>query len=621
MKRFLPVALLLIGNALEAQTWSELSPVSTDYTAYTTARVKVDPITLTPYVAFKARKEVASGNDHYYAHIYRLVEGQWQHVAASTDQVYSNYLDFGFSKTGRSYIAYADADSTVKGTTLEQVIPAANACKLLAANMEKAQATYLGLGVVSDDKMVSVCTGNTNGTYKNVTAASVYDATTKSWQASLGPSGNMEIYKSTVCSSASGEVYVAAMERSKPYAIHVYQYGAEGWSELGSYPQEETNAIYVGTFKLSTDAAGHLYSLTCDNATGEDLVRIRQYDAETQSWSTLGGAPTPIHATSRYQLAAHAVRPDGVHVIAYQDLSDSSLPKVIEFDSVAQTWSEPLLLSEVAANNSGSMSLEFAGNGMGYVSYLDGNNQVRVCQYTPASLSMEPFGTLYDVLNYRTFDVSASVGSGQTFSFAAPTTGNSYEYGGYAYNNILRDSLGTEYLRDTTQIGLNLRMRLSNGVQTGFVTTSVAEGIVADRVRIAFIYYNSASMAGRTLLVTGKETPFAGTGDLTNEETRGTQLAEIEYAPNGVIDIDVTALGNYRYLGFYTKSTGFGIREITIGWREGEDAAIQQVADDLYVTGEKRLYNLQGQPLTGDVQTQGIYILRQGKHSVKAIVR
>lgn len=619
MKHFLSLALLLAGTALEAQTWSELPLVTSDYSTYTNARVKVDPVTLTPYVAFKARKELTTGNDYTHALVYRYLDNQWQQVAASTDQVYSSYLDFGFSKTGRSYIAYADADFTNKGTTLEQIIPAAHASKLLASNMENAQATYLGLGVVSDNQLITACTGNTSATYKNVPVISIYDAETKSWTASKGPTGNTEIYKTALCSSPSGEVYLAAMERSAPYAIHVFQYGAEGWTELGTYPTEGTNAIYVGTYKLSTDQAGHLYTLTCDNATGSDCIRIRQFDAETQSWTTLGDAPTPISTTDRHQLAAHAVRPDGVHVITYQDINDGSLPKVITYDANTLSWSEPVTLSSVPVNNSGSISIDFAGNGIGYVCYVDDNNAIRVCRYLPETLSHDAFdGLLCDTLSHITFDVPSNLGSGKLYDYTSALSGQSYTFGGYAYNNILRDSIGEVCYRDTTEIGLNIRKRVSNGVQPGFITTASAHNLKASRIRVSFIYYNSASMKDRMLSVFGSSTPYTSTTELVEPATQGEFIAELLYGPNAIYDIDLSEK-NYHYIGFYTESTGFGIRDIVIGW--SEDEAIEQVADD-HRHGELHIYNLNGQEMGRPTDLPaGAYIQRQGTHTEKVIIR
>lgn len=612
MKHLLPIALLLAATAAEAQTWSELPVVTADYTAYTTTRLKIDPVTHTPYVAFKARKEVATGEDYTHALIYRYVGGQWQKVAASTDQVYSNYLDFGFSKTGRSYIAYADADSTVKGTTLEQVIPAAQATRLLAANTEKAQATYLGLGVVSDDLLVSACTGNTNETYKNLTAVTLCDIKGGNVTAELGPSGKTQTYKSTLTASATGQVYMATMERATPYAIHVYQYNTadNAWTELGQYPQEGANAIYVGTFKLSTDKKGNVYTLTCDDASGAAQVRIRQWDAETQQWSTVGDAPAPIYATSRYQLAAHAKDPYGKHVIVYQDLADQNLVKAIEYNG--KEWSKPVTLSTAPANNSGSIALEIGNDGIGYATYLDADNGVRVCQYTTSFLDLDwsNLGLVCDTLSYETFQMPASTGSGKVFGYTSPRTGVHYTFGGYAYNNVLRDEWDGQTYRDTTQLGLNIRKRLSNGVQTGIWTTGAERPMKAKRVRVRFIYYDSPSMLGRTLTTVTSDTPFVEDATLEANIGMGKPFAEVDYEANGVCYF----LPDSRHLGFHTESTGFGIRDIIVGWMPCEEEGIEAVsADRTY--DQQRLYNLQGQLVRSNTDGElpaGLYV-KQGK--------
>jgi len=355
--------------------WRAL-PAVTDHTVYTCVRVVVNPVDHRPYIAYKSRKD-ALGAEDYRAEVLCLrsaQDEQWSSLGFSEHPVYSSYMDFDITPQGTLYLAYANDDETVHGTAVQR-ITSEGEWSTLATNLEGAQATYLGLGAAADDCLVTGCVGNTTATYYRTNAVSVWNG--EAWQTGLGPCGSMTAYKSAV-TAGGGVAYEAVMERTSPYAIHVYRYAEGGWSELEGYPQEGTNAIYAGTFKLTTDADGNLYTLTADDGSGVSAVRIRKYDARQQTWTTVSGNPTPIPATERHTIAAIALSPAGLPFVVYYDQAEQNKPKCIYLDGDTRQWSSPITISEVAVSSLGTMSIDIDASGTGYVAYLDDTNRIRV---------------------------------------------------------------------------------------------------------------------------------------------------------------------------------------------------------------------------------------------------
>jgi len=349
--------------------WMEL-PACTDHTLYSQARLCIDTTTLTPYIAYKSRKDADGKEDiHLYVARYSVVDDQWTTLGKSAHNAYSSYLGFDITSSGTPYVAYGNYDVKPYATCVEKVSADGN-WVMMGENLENAQCTYLGFSALADDRLITSMVANSTKT--NMT--SVFNGS--AWNISNGPCNFGETYKVTM-TQAGGKAYLAGMDRST-YNIKVYEYSEGSWTELEGYQESCTNSpTVVGVFKLCSDTEGNLYMLNVDNQTGSYLVKLRKFDAKSREWSTVSGNPTPIVASDRHLCACAAIAPDGTPFIAYGDMQSSGqYLKVIYLDPDTRQWTEPATISENKVGD--DISFVFAPNGMGYLSFGDGNSNIHV---------------------------------------------------------------------------------------------------------------------------------------------------------------------------------------------------------------------------------------------------
>lgn len=352
-------------------TWQAL-PRWEDHTVYSISHIAVSPADGSLYAAFKARKDVTTGEEDLRIHALHLeADDQWRHVGQSLHRAYSSYLGFDIAPSGQAYIAYPNYDLTPYSTCVERVTET-GPFETIGADLENAQANYISFVALSDDCLINTMVGNTSATYYRTNATSIYDG--RDWQVGLGPCGSLTAYKCTM--TRHGDVaYLAVMERATGYVIHIYEYRDKRWTEVPGY-QEPTvqNGIAAGAFKLTTDMDGNLYVLTDDNATGAYLIRLRKYDVREKTWSTVSGNSTIIDGHDSHIQACAAIAPNGTPYICYRDIADHSYFKYICLDPETRQWTDPVTISTNPVN--GDISMAFTPAGLGYASYVDTDNKL-----------------------------------------------------------------------------------------------------------------------------------------------------------------------------------------------------------------------------------------------------
>lgn len=349
--------------------WKEL-PACTDHTLYSQARLGIDPISQTPYIAFKSRKNAEGIEDTYvYVAHYSPADELWTDLGHSAHTAYSSYLGFAVTSTGVPYVAYGNYDVKPYATCVEKVAEEGD-WTMVGENLENAQCTYLGFAALADNRLITSMVANSSRT--NMT--SVYNGST--WNVANGPSGFSETYKVTMAQSGD-KAYIAAMDRST-YNIKIYEYSEGGWSEIEGFQEKCTNSpTVVGVFKLTCDAEGNVYMLSVDNQTGNYMVKLRKFDVKARQWSTVSGNPTPILASDRHLYACAAIAPDGTPFIAYSDMqSPGTYLKAIYLDAETRQWSDPILISDKKVGD--DISFVFTASGTGYLSFGDGSSRIHV---------------------------------------------------------------------------------------------------------------------------------------------------------------------------------------------------------------------------------------------------
>lgn len=357
-------------------SWETL-PTWKHNSIYSISHLAVSPTDNSLYAAFKSRKNLDNGEEDLYVHVLRLTDDdEWKPAATSSHRVYSSYLGFDISASGIPYISYPNYDLSPYSTFVERITPQGT-CEPVGENLENAQANYIGFAALSDDCLISSMVGNTSATYYRTNATSIYNG--KDWQVGLGPCGSLTVYKCTM-TKYRDKAYLAIMERATGYAIHIYEYAEGRWTEIEGYQEPGvSNGIAAGCFKLTTDQEGNLYVLTDDDASGAYLVRLKKYDIQTQKWSVVSGNSTIIDGHDSHTQACAAIAPNGTPFICYRDIPDHSYFKCISLDPDTRQWTEPVTICTDPVN--GDISMVFTSSSIGYASYVDSSNQLRLFRY------------------------------------------------------------------------------------------------------------------------------------------------------------------------------------------------------------------------------------------------
>jgi len=173
--------------------------------------------------------------------------------------------------------------------------------------------------------------------------------------------------------------YLAIYNATNPSNYSVYKFQSGLWTTIVDQTIEEgATGIYVRDFDMDVDQDGNIYIAAGDNASGSYKPRVKKYNAETQTWSQVGSIIQVDQSLVNSRYYNVAVAPNGAVHIFYRD--EQGFPTVQTFDSETQDWKEPVVL-ESAVSAGAFISLDFASDGTGYASYLNGANNIVVYKY------------------------------------------------------------------------------------------------------------------------------------------------------------------------------------------------------------------------------------------------
>lgn len=624
------MAVLFCGTAM-AQDWvSELPVVTNDFTTYATAKIMVEPNTLTPYVGFKARQNVAAGTDYNKAMVYRFVDGAWQKVAESHDNVNGSYVDFAMSNTGRVYMSYANNDSTMKGLTVEQVIVGIDSCARLVNIPAAENVTYPSLalsGKTTNDaqtRLVTSYVGNTTaakgGTYYRMTAVDIFDHKTGENTLQAGPSASTSSYKTASATSPNMKAYQMMMERGGTYKIHVYAYdGVSAWEDLG-FPNGYTNSNGI-LYSLRVDAKETVYALTTNNSldrTGQGKeynVFVTRRDTASKAWTEL--PVTPVPANDSHVRGDFAVTADGTIVIAYIDYVDGKKVKMTTLAPNKEDWSTPVVIADTAGAD--QITVDALPNGDCYVAFVDETSHIKVLNCKANVYETDIFkGMVCDTITCNDLTMPASQGSVLQFTFAHENLGTAYHGCLYKYTLKRLDTFAGVNYRDTLVYGMSFYQcgKERDNSRSGLVLTNNG-GRKVGAVRLNYVVI--ASKINKDLMnVYGKETPYENSKDLVSAEAAvaGTQITQLGQPAVGVAEYVFET--PQSYVGFNT-TTGLFVRDIIIGYVI--PTGIETVAAEASRLEGGVVYDLQGIRREDNALSTGLYIRSNGSKADKYIVR
>ena len=364
--------------------WKAL-PVYETVTTFGSPVLRINPKDNTPYVAFKIRS-----NNDYRSTVIKYVNGAWTSVgdAAFGGQIASSYYDFSIAPDGTPYMAYSDNSITDGTTSLPGAMSVmkydGNAWSYVggSAGILKAQSTYIGFAALENELVGAQQNNSAKADFaRRVMVFSNYKNGT--WTNATPPSVTNEIFTLSMANN-NHVAYVLSINRGLiggvNYGYNVLKYENNEWTAMltnAIEPNAKANSPFICGCAVSASNVPYIWF--GDNADGTYQIRVKAYDAATDQWKTLTGNVLPLgFEFDKHTEVAMAIAGDGVPYVVYNNLLDQNYPYFMYLDTETGQWSRPVRIADVAAS---SLHIAFSHSGVGYVSFTDGDNHVRVYAY------------------------------------------------------------------------------------------------------------------------------------------------------------------------------------------------------------------------------------------------
>jgi len=353
-------------SKMASAVWSPYSTYAED--TIDDISLQINPITSVPYIAYVSDRDSSSDQKMNLINFDGTV---WNRIGGTDFSTYrANSVDLKFSPSGTPYISFLEYTDIREASVM---------------SYENSSWNYVGgsayTGVKSAANTVAVTSDNTvYGFYVNDVSGSddrrsvfskVYSGAAWSDLTITGRSGYARALKSKV---VNDEVYLAVLDYGEGQAVSVYKYDGTTWTTLANKMKEsEDNTVYYYNIAMDVDQEGNVYLAYAEN-NGEDTdyqLRVKKYDAEAASWSTLGDLIVTTN-TRDFDLA---VSKYNEAMLLYQN--DTKTPVFVAFDTDINNWGTPVVFSDADAE---SLKIEVAPNGIAYAAYL-ANDQLSLHKF------------------------------------------------------------------------------------------------------------------------------------------------------------------------------------------------------------------------------------------------
>lgn len=343
---------------MASSVWSLFSSYTED--DISDISLRINPSNSLPYIAYISQRE---SPDDRKMNLINYDGTTWSRIGAKD---FSNFrarsVDLEFNSTGTPYVSFME-DTDIKEASVMAY--------------ESGSWDYVGgvpyTGTKAGDNTLAITSDNTiYGFYvhdeRDDDRRSVFSKTFSggAWSdlTITGRTGAARVVKSKVVNDV---VYLAALDFGNLQSVSVYKYENGAWTTLADKMKEnEENTIYSYDLELDVDQDGNVYLAYAENngPSTDYQIRVKKYDAEAATWSTLGD----LVVTSQVRDFALAVNKFKVPMLLYQN--DTKTPVFLPFDNDVNNWGTPVTF---AASDASSLKLEVAPNGISYASFLVSN--------------------------------------------------------------------------------------------------------------------------------------------------------------------------------------------------------------------------------------------------------
>ncbi|MBR1401693.1 MAG: hypothetical protein IJ604_13365 [Prevotella sp.] len=380
---------------LSAKGWKEmatldaaaLSGVEGLTGVYSGAVLAVNPNDNAPYVAYGAR-----GVDNKLS-VAKFEDGAWKQVGPATFSpiVNGSHFDFDIATNGTPYVAFGDQDaSSLKGALSVMKFDGSAWSLIGDQGFFKVQAQYVGLAAVGNGLAIDLINNSASGEIARRTmgVATWNGSAWTTGESSLLPSGQ-GVYMTKMSSNGNIATLISVNRGAVDgvnYGHNIFKYENGNWESLATNFLETgatQTSIAQGSFGTTVAPDGTIYAWTGDdapNTTKIYQVRLKKYDADAKTWNTVGGNTLPLGIDEGFESHISldvAIDPEGTIFVAYNHYSDQQKLYVMYLDPNTNQWTTPELLASDAAD----VNIDFAANGIGYITYTDKSNKIHLFKY------------------------------------------------------------------------------------------------------------------------------------------------------------------------------------------------------------------------------------------------
>ena len=359
------------------QTWKSLADFA-DTQCYSGMVMKLNPADNVPYVAFAER-----GAEQEKMWVMKLDGNHWANVGdkAFSNEVKGSYYDFDFDATGTPYVAYGDGTTAPIAGAISVMKYAGGAWSLVGdAGFASTQANNVCVAAFGANKLMTAQKNNNRNSSFARRALVLSDYNGAVWNSSNNLLADKTVSAVKLADNGSVAymlVITAGTYDGVKYGHYVYKSeNGTDWTPLRSnYVMSGASQTHIVVYGITTSRDGQVYIWTGDDAetTGSYNVRLETY--VDGAWTTVGGNVLPLgFAISSHTEVQVAIAPDGTPFVLYADESDNNYPKVIYLDNETKQWSAPVTIAQTEAKD---VNIAFSSTGVGYVSFVDGENHLR----------------------------------------------------------------------------------------------------------------------------------------------------------------------------------------------------------------------------------------------------
>ena len=345
-----------------AFVWKALPPFAADEAK--SLSMKVNPKNGNPYFLYKPKRE---SNDEEGANLLTFKDGAWGTSSQVSDGRVGLYTDFTFNSEGIPYVSYTDyTDDLGQKITIKK--QSSSSWSLVGGKgFTSDKFSYNSLSFVNDDKLLLAGTfdGRKGPLARRELSINFFE--NNAWTLdNTVPARASDLTAYLVVTVKKGDaVYVGTYNAVTPNSVSVHKYANNTWETvIDKWADPAATSISLRDFDIAVDADGNIFLAISEIVKDvSEKHRVIKYVAATKEVESVGNPI--VAATGSYANFDLALSPFGVPFLLYRN--ENNFPTVVNIDKDTQDWTTPKVLESADANE---LSIDFAANGVGYLSYV-----------------------------------------------------------------------------------------------------------------------------------------------------------------------------------------------------------------------------------------------------------